>query len=126
MPGQRIVCRRKIVVDSSSNDATISITTTHGAAVIHQPWFGFGAQRNFASTLARNEWILLLDADETLTPALCAELQAALPVLISSNQAAASIAARPNHGQTHALVPPDGTGTQDEYLSLSTRQMVKR
>src|SRR5882757_9540304 len=57
----------KLVVDSGSSDATAQIARTHGAKVIAQPWLGFGAQRNFASTQASNDWILFLDADEALT-----------------------------------------------------------
>ena len=78
----------KIVVDSGSEDATCAIAESLGARVLHQPWLGFGAQRNFASAQAANDWILFLDADEALTPALCAELQAGLPALLASDAAA--------------------------------------
>lgn len=78
----------KIVVDSGSEDDTVAIAVAHGAHVVQQPWLGFGAQRNFASTLAKNDWILFLDADEALTPGLRTELQQALPALIDSDAAA--------------------------------------
>lgn len=78
----------KIVVDSGSEDDTAAIATAHGARVVQQPWLGFGAQRNFAGTLAEHDWILFLDADEALTPELCGELQQALPALIASDAAA--------------------------------------
>jgi glycosyltransferase involved in cell wall biosynthesis len=77
----------KIVVDSGSEDATCAIAASLGAQVVHQPWLGFGAQRNFASTLASHDWILFLDADEALTPELCAELLAGLPALMGSDAA---------------------------------------
>ncbi len=81
----------KIVVDSGSTDDTAMIAQQHGARVIHQPWLGFGAQRNFASTQTTNDWILFLDADEALTPELAAELQAKLPQLMASDSAAGII-----------------------------------
>jgi glycosyltransferase involved in cell wall biosynthesis len=77
----------KIVVDSGSEDATCAIAESLGARVVRQPWLGFGAQRNFASTLAGNDWILFLDADEALTAELCTELQTGLPALLASDAA---------------------------------------
>lgn len=79
----------KIVVDSGSTDATVAIAEAHGARVVRQKWLGFGAQRNFATTVASNDWILVLDADERLSPQLAAELQQGLPQLLASNAAGA-------------------------------------
>lgn len=79
----------KIVVDSGSTDATVEIATRLGARVVHQDWLGFGPQRNFASSLATHDWILVLDADEQLSAALCGEMQARLPELLRSNLAGA-------------------------------------
>lgn len=75
----------KLVVDSGSDDATVAIAQAHGARVVHQDWLGFGPQRNFATTQCAHDWILVLDADETLTPALIAELQQRLPALMASD-----------------------------------------
>jgi glycosyltransferase involved in cell wall biosynthesis len=79
----------KIVVDCGSDDDTRAIAAAHGARVVEQPWLGFGAQRNFATGLASNDWILSLDADEALTPELTAALQRGLPQLLASNAAVA-------------------------------------
>ena len=79
----------KLVVDSGSDDATVAIAQAHGARVVHQDWLGFGPQRNFASTQSAHDWILALDADETLTPALATELQQRLPALMASDTPAA-------------------------------------
>ena len=79
----------KIVVDSGSTDGTQAIAMKCGARVVEQPWLGFGPQRNFASTQATHDWILFLDADEELTPALAAELQRELPKLQGSAAAGA-------------------------------------
>lgn len=79
----------KIVVDSGSTDGTQDIAASHGARVVHQDWLGFGPQRNFASTQAGHDWILALDADETLSPALLAEMIQRLPALFASDAAGA-------------------------------------
>jgi len=56
-----------IVVDSGSHDKTIEIAKSHGAKVIHQKWLGFGPQKKFAVSQAKNNWIFSIDADEYLT-----------------------------------------------------------
>jgi len=69
-------CDEIVVVDSGSVDRTRQIAEAAGARVIvNAPWPGFVAQRNFAVDAARYEWILALDADERITPALRDEIQ---------------------------------------------------
>jgi glycosyltransferase involved in cell wall biosynthesis len=79
----------KLVVDSGSDDDTVAIAQAHGARVVHQDWLGFGAQRNFASSQCSHDWILVLDADEYLSPELAAELQQRLPALMAGDAPAA-------------------------------------
>ncbi|HEY4369884.1 MAG TPA: glycosyltransferase family 2 protein [Steroidobacteraceae bacterium] len=79
----------KLVVDSGSSDGTQDVARAHGARVVHQDWLGFGPQRNFATTQASHDWILVLDADEALSPALIQELLASLPQLLQSDRAGA-------------------------------------
>jgi glycosyltransferase involved in cell wall biosynthesis len=74
----------KLVIDSGSTDGTQQVAEQHGARVVHQDWLGFGPQRNFASTQARHDWILSLDADEALSPELAAEMQERLPQFMQS------------------------------------------
>ncbi|HKE93155.1 MAG TPA: glycosyltransferase family 2 protein, partial [Povalibacter sp.] len=81
----------KLVIDSGSTDGTQDIARRHGARVVYQDWLGFGAQRNFATTQASHDWILALDADETLSPELVQEMQARLPQLLQSDAAGAFI-----------------------------------
>ncbi|WP_349261167.1 glycosyltransferase family 2 protein [Povalibacter sp.] len=81
----------KLVVDSGSTDGTPAIAKAHGAHVVHQDWLGFGAQRNFATTQASHDWIIVLDADEVLSPELARELEDKLPDLIKSQAAGAFI-----------------------------------
>ena len=64
----------KIVVDSFSTDRTVEIAKACGATVVQEKWRGYGAQKAFATGLAKNDWILSLDADEALSPELENEL----------------------------------------------------
>lgn len=79
----------KLVVDSGSTDDTVAVAEAHGARVVHQDWLGFGPQRNFASTQARHDWLLVLDADEFLSKELAAQLERDLPSLLASAKAGA-------------------------------------
>ncbi|MBN2691971.1 MAG: glycosyltransferase family 2 protein [Burkholderiaceae bacterium] len=67
-----------IVVDSGSIDGTQSICREMGATVVETDWPGFGPQKNRALQLARGEWVLSLDADEHLSPALREEIKSVL------------------------------------------------
>jgi glycosyltransferase involved in cell wall biosynthesis len=79
----------KLVVDAGSTDDTLAVARAHGTRVVHQDWLGFGPQRNFATTQATHDWILFLDADEALSPALAAEFERRLPALLDSARAGA-------------------------------------
>lgn len=59
-----------IVVDSGSTDNTREIAERFGARFVTQDWLGFGPQKQFAVSCARNDWILSLDADERVPPEL--------------------------------------------------------
>lgn len=71
-------CDEIVVVDSGSRDATVAIARAAGARVIEQPWLGYAAQRNVAADHAIGEWVLEVDADERVSPALRAEIEAFL------------------------------------------------
>lgn len=58
-----------VVVDSGSTDGTAEIARGCGARVVTHEWGGFAAQKNFASSQAKFDWILSLDADEELNAA---------------------------------------------------------
>jgi glycosyltransferase involved in cell wall biosynthesis len=64
-----------IVVDAESEDKTASIARELTDHVVVRPWPGYAAQKNFGVDLARGAWILSLDADETVSPALRAEIE---------------------------------------------------
>lgn len=67
-----------LVVDSGSTDATARLAEARGARVVHQDWLGFGRQKQFAVTAARNDWVLCLDVDERVTPRLARAIREAL------------------------------------------------
>jgi glycosyltransferase involved in cell wall biosynthesis len=65
-----------IVVDAESQDKTALIARELTDRVFVRPWPGFAAQKNFAIAQATGEWILALDADETVSVPLRAEIEA--------------------------------------------------
>jgi glycosyltransferase involved in cell wall biosynthesis len=67
-----------VVVDSESTDATVAIARGFTSRVVVRPWPGYVAQKNYAASLASHDWILSLDADERVTPALADEIRATL------------------------------------------------
>lgn len=64
-----------IVLDSGSTDGTERITREFGAHFARQPWLGYVGQKNKVLSLAGNEWVFSLDADEELSPELQAEIR---------------------------------------------------
>ena len=71
---------RILVLDSGSQDNTIEIARAAGAWVERRAFDGYANQRNAALELAENcsprpTWVLFIDADERLTPALAAAIQ---------------------------------------------------
>lgn len=65
-----------VVYDNGSNDATIEIARSYENVSLHQGDFmGFGPTKNHAVSLARNDWVLSLDADEEVSPELCQFLE---------------------------------------------------
>ena len=68
-----------VVVVNHSTDKTAEIARSLGAKVIEtQDWPGFGPQKNRALDAATGDWVLSLDADEWIEPALAQEIQAAI------------------------------------------------
>lgn len=67
-----------VVVDSESADRTAAIAEGAGACVVRQKWLGFGPQKNLGMEKATGDWILIVDADERVTPELRDEILALL------------------------------------------------
>jgi glycosyltransferase involved in cell wall biosynthesis len=73
------IAQQIVVVDTNSSDRTLDIAKSYGAVIAQpQDWPGFGPQKNRALDLATGEWVLSLDADERLTPALKSEIVTAI------------------------------------------------
>ncbi|MBK8443627.1 MAG: glycosyltransferase family 2 protein [Sphingobacteriales bacterium] len=59
-----------IIIDSFSTDTTTTICQQYGAKVIQRKWEGYTAAKNYGNHIARHDYILSLDADETLSDEL--------------------------------------------------------
>jgi glycosyltransferase involved in cell wall biosynthesis len=68
---------RVVIVDSFSEDGTAEIARAEGAEVVEHLWTGYAEQKNWAldNVGIETEWVLFLDADETLPPSSVAEIQ---------------------------------------------------
>ena len=64
-----------IVIDSGSEDETVSISESLGAKVIFNEWEGYGPQKVFGESLCNNDWLLNIDADEEITSSLRGEIE---------------------------------------------------
>ncbi len=79
-----------VILDSGSTDKTIEIAKEYTDKVfINKDWQGFGIQRQRLQELVSGDWVLMLDADERLSPELVSEIKN----IIKAN----------NHNQVYAL-----------------------
>lgn len=65
----------RIVLDNGSTDGTVEVAKKHGAKVIKTSSKSFADIRNLGRRDAKGEWILYVDADETVTRDLSKEIQ---------------------------------------------------
>ncbi|MFQ5876520.1 MAG: glycosyltransferase family 2 protein [Acidobacteriota bacterium] len=63
-----------LVVDSYSTDDTLAIARRFGARILQHEYVYSARQKNWAIPQASHEWILLVDADERVTPDLREEI----------------------------------------------------
>jgi len=63
-----------VVVDAATVDRTREIARLNGARVEERAFDNFAGQREAALRLASGDWVLFVDADERVTPALRAEV----------------------------------------------------
>ena len=66
-----------VVVDSASSDRTVELALSLGATVVPFSWDGTGPRKRnwaLANYPWRNQWVLLLDADEEVAPELANEI----------------------------------------------------
>lgn len=67
-----------MVVDSFSTDKTLEIAGKYTDFILQRTYENSASQKNWAIPQATHEWILLLDADEWVTPELEAEIRETL------------------------------------------------
>lgn len=80
-----------IVVDCFSEDKTVEIARQYTDKVFLNDWPGFSEQRKFGLSKTINDWILWIDADEEISPALAEEIRSldfaadgyAIPILVN-------------------------------------------
>src|SRR5436190_6725144 len=67
---------RVFVVDSGSTDRTSEVAREFGATLVEHAWEGYSAQKNWAldNLPWESQWILILDADEAVSPGLREEI----------------------------------------------------
>ncbi|HHL2278608.1 glycosyltransferase family 2 protein [Yersinia enterocolitica] len=68
-----------VVLDSGSEDETVALAEQYGAKVYsNTEWPGYGRQRQLAQQYATGDYILMLDADERVTPELKTAIETVL------------------------------------------------
>lgn len=69
-----------VVIDAESQDDTAAKARRLGARVVVNPWPGFAEQRDFALQQTSAPWVLMVDADEEVTPELATEIREAVNI----------------------------------------------
>lgn len=105
-----------VVVDTGSTDRTRELAAAAGARVVEIPWEGFVAARNRALACVTHDWVLFLDADERVSPALRTEIERALA---NGPQAAGYSMPRLSHLSGRPI--RHGTWYPDRKLRLGAR-----
>lgn len=105
-----------IVVDSGSTDGTKAAAEAAGARVVTQPWLGWGRQKRAAEDLCRHAYVLDIDGDELVSPALAADIRALF---------AAGTPPRPVYGLRLVTVPYGGE-TWPRFQSVWRNKLYDR
>jgi glycosyltransferase involved in cell wall biosynthesis len=69
-----------LVVDSFSRDGTLAIARRYTDRILQHEYINSAAQKNWTIPQARNDWVLIVDADERVTDALREEIRRVLRV----------------------------------------------
>jgi len=65
-----------ILVDNTSTDKTYDIARSFSSVRVHKVlWAGYSGTKRQGVSLASNDWIFWIDADEAITPELCREIK---------------------------------------------------
>lgn len=108
-----------VVYDSGSTDQTIELLKAMPVQLYEGPWEGFGKTRQKAAELARYPWVLVIDADEIVSPALGRELKSLDP---QSDQIAYSIELKNHLGEERIKW---GSWGYDFRIRLYNRNFVR-
>ncbi|WP_223302780.1 glycosyltransferase family 2 protein [Halotalea alkalilenta] len=114
-----------VVVDGGSEDATREIAARYTDKVfVEAQWRGFGVQRQRAEAYASGDWILMIDADERVTPQLAQSIREAIagpPAILSMPRLSWCFGAFIRHSGWYPdpvarLYPRDGAGYNDALV----------
>ena len=108
-----------LVADSGSTDGSLEIARALGARVVEREYRTYGDFQNWAIPQASHRWVLVLDSDERVTPALAAEIRS---VLAEPGHDGYSIPRR-NHFLGHPI--RFGPWMHDHCLRLFRRDVVR-
>jgi glycosyltransferase involved in cell wall biosynthesis len=111
-----------VLLDERTRDRTAAIAQAHGARVVVDSWRGFSGQRNRALALCDAQWVLFLDADERVTPALADEIAALLAHPVAAGQPAGYWI--PRHNLFFGRVARAGGWYPDRQLRLVQRVLA--
>ncbi len=67
-----------VVCDSGSADRTLAVADEYGARTFRDAWRGFAGHKNLAVERCSHPWVLVVDADERVPPALREEIEGVL------------------------------------------------
>lgn len=98
-----------IVLDSGSTDKTVEICKRYTDRVYETDWPGYGIQKQRALDKAQGRWVLSIDADERLTPALADEIKTVInseveEVAFKMQWAVVAFGKQLNHGRSARFV----------------------
>ncbi|RLD96439.1 MAG: glycosyltransferase family 2 protein [Aquificota bacterium] len=106
-----------IVVDSGSTDATLEIAQSLADRILEHEYINSATQKNWAIPQATHPWVMIVDADERVTPELKKEIQR---VLEAPKHQGYSIG-RLNHFLGHPLRHGGWSPKEDRNIRLFMR-----
>ena len=109
-----------IIADSGSTDRTKKIASEYDCRIIEREYISAGNFKNWALPQAKNDWVMIVDADERVSPELSDEIQ---ELLLSEPKFDGYIIFRKNHIYGHH-VKYSGWGT-DKVLRLFKRDLSR-
>ena len=112
-----------LVIDSGSTDDTVALAEKAGARVIHNPWPGYGLQKQLGFDQASHDWVFSIDADERVSPRLKQSLLELFSQPSQSLPHNGYLINRCNHFMGQAL--RHGEGYPDWLLRLSNRTRAR-